>query len=183
MKHKIILFLAAMLLAATCVGCGNQPHNDDILLDHQEQDTNLPSVKVPETNPSVENVENPATGDGLFEISKANGTVVEFSDTGCKITPTHYDGNVAWGSSFVAGPQGELHYRASDLEEDESISVLYSQDCVFQIAYVNIQTGEVTYENATLGDVKKQTRIVICGEYDDSNVIHATHVFVYRQMG
>lgn len=44
MKHKIILFLAAMLLAATCVGCGNQPHNDDILLDHQEQDTNLPSV-------------------------------------------------------------------------------------------------------------------------------------------
>lgn len=171
MKHKIILFLAAMLLAATCVGCGNQPHNDDILLDHQEQDTNLPSVKVPETNPSVENVENPATGDGLFEISKANGTVVEFSDTGCKITPTHYDGNVA----YEATPGYE--------DQDESISVLYSQDCVFQIAYVNIQTGEVTYENATLGDVKKQTRIVICGEYDDSNVIHATHVFVYRQMG
>jgi hypothetical protein len=171
MKHKIILFLAAMLLAATCVGCGNQPHNDDILLDHQEQDTNLPSVKVPETNPSVENVENPATGDGLFEISKANGTVVEFSDTGCKITPTHYDGNVA----YEAAPGYE--------DQDESISVLYSQDCVFQIAYVNIQTGEVTYENATLGDVKKQTRIVICGEYDDSNVIHATHVFVYRQMG
>lgn len=171
MKHKIILLLAAMLLAATCVGCGNQPHNDDILLDHQEQDTNLPSVKVPETNPSVENVENPATGDGLFEISKANGTVVEFSDTGCKITPTHYDGNVA----YEAAPGYE--------DQDESISVLYSQDCVFQIAYVNIQTGEVTYENATLGDVKKQTRIVICGEYDDSNVIHATHVFVYRQMG
>lgn len=171
MKHKIILFLAAMLLAATCVGCGNQPHNDDILLDHQEQDTNLPSVKVPETNPSVENVENPATGDGLFEISKANGTVVEFSDTGCKITPTHYDGNVA----YEAAPGYE--------DQDESISVLYSQDCVFQIAYVNIQTGEVTYENATPGDVKKQTRIVICGEYDDSNVIHATHVFVYRQMG
>ena len=171
MKHKIILFLAAMLLAATCVGCGNQPHNDDILLDHQEQDTNLPSVKVPETNPSVENVENPATGDGLFEISKANGTVVEFSDTGCKITPTHYDGNVA----YEAAPGYE--------DQDESISVLYSQDCVFQIAYVNIQTGEVTYENATLGDVKKQTRIVISGEYDDSNVIHATHVFVYRQMG
>lgn len=171
MKHKIILFLAAMLLAATCVGCGNQPHNDDILLDHQEQDTNLPSVKVPETNPSVENVENPATGDGLFEISKANGTVVEFSDTGCKITPTHYDGNVA----YEAAPGYE--------DQDESISVLCSQDCVFQIAYVNIQTGEVTYENATLGDVKKQTRIVICGEYDDSNVIHATHVFVYRQMG
>ena len=171
MKHKIILFLAAMLLAATCVGCGNQPHNDDILLDHQEQDTNLPSVKVPETNPSVENVENPATGDGLFEISKANGTVVEFSDTGCKITPTHYDGNVA----YEAAPGYE--------DQDESISVLYSQDCVFQIAYVNIQTGEVTYENATLGDVKKQTRIVICGEYDDSNVIQATHVFVYRQMG
>ncbi|WP_117948366.1 hypothetical protein [Faecalibacterium prausnitzii] len=171
MKHKIILFLAAMLLAATCVGCGNQPHNDDILLDHQEQDTNLPSVKVPETNPSVENVETPATGDGLFEISKANGTVVEFSDTGCKITPTHYDGNVA----YEAAPGYE--------DQDESISVLYSQDCVFQIAYVNIQTGEVTYENATLGDVKKQTRIVICGEYDDSNVIHATHVFVYRQMG
>lgn len=171
MKHKIILFLAAMLLAATCVGCGNQPHNDDILLDHQGQDTNLPSVKVPETNPSVENVENPATGDGLFEISKANGTVVEFSDTGCKITPTHYDGNVA----YEAAPGYE--------DQDESISVLYSQDCVFQIAYVNIQTGEVTYENATLGDVKKQTRIVICGEYDDSNVIHATHVFVYRQMG
>ena len=151
MKHKIILFLAAMLLAATCVGCGNQPHNDDILLDHQEQDTNLPSVKVPETNPSVENVENPAAGDGLFEISKANGTVVEFSDTGCKITPTHYDGNVA----YEAAPGYE--------DQDESISVLYSQDCVFQIAYVNIQTGEVTYVSCLVPGQERFTRLKTLG--------------------
>ena len=26
-----------------------------------------------------------------------------------------------WGSSFVAGPQGELHYRASDQEEESLV--------------------------------------------------------------
>lgn len=167
----MILFLAVMLLAATCVGCGKQPQNDDVLFEHQEQGTNLPSVVVPQTDPDVGAIENPATGDGLFEISKETGTVVEFSDSGCSITPTHYDGNVA----YEAAPGHE--------DQTDLTTVSYSEDCIFQIAYVNMQTGKATYENATVDDVKKQTRIVVCGEYDDSNILNATHIFIYRKMG
>ena len=37
--------------------------------------------------------------------------------------------------------------------------------------------------SATVGDVKKQTTLIICGEYDSDNVLHADRVFLYRLMG
>lgn len=52
----------------------------------------------------------------------------------------------------------------------EQVSVSYDSGCTFQYAYSNPQTGEVRYETATVGDVKKQATLIICGEYDSDNV-------------
>ena len=54
----------------------------------------------------------------------ANGLpVVAVNRVGFEADPSgQTDGIQFWGSSFVAGPQGELHYRASD-DEEESLMV------------------------------------------------------------
>lgn len=53
----------------------------------------------------------------------ANGLpVIAVNRVGYEPDPSHQtDGIQFWGSSFVAGPQGELYYRASDNEEESVI--------------------------------------------------------------
>ena len=114
---------------------------------------------------------NPASGDELFAISKLNGTVSAFTEDGCTVAPTHEEGDVA----AMPAPGYEDNW--------EQVSVSYDSGCTFQYAYSNPQTGEVRYETATVGDVKKQTTLIICGEYDSDNVLHADRIFLYRLMG
>ena len=63
----------------------------------------------------------------------ANGLpVVAVNRVGFEADPSgQTDGIQFWGSSFVAGPQGELHYRASDDEEESlvvDIDLKHSED-------------------------------------------------------
>ena len=63
----------------------------------------------------------------------ANGLpVVAVNRVGFEPDPSEQTGGIQfWGSSFVAGPQGELHYRASDQEEESlvvDIDLKHSED-------------------------------------------------------
>ena len=63
----------------------------------------------------------------------ANGLpVVAVNRVGLEPDPSEQTGGIQfWGSSFVAGPQGELHYRASDQEEESlvvDIDLKHSED-------------------------------------------------------
>ena len=63
----------------------------------------------------------------------ANGLpVVAVNRVGYEPDPSKQtDGIQFWGSSFVAGPQGELYYRASDNEEESvivNIDIDHSED-------------------------------------------------------
>lgn len=63
----------------------------------------------------------------------ANGLpVVAVNRVGFEPDPSEQTGGIKfWGSSFVAGPQGELHYRASDQEEESlvvDIDLKHSED-------------------------------------------------------
>ena len=53
----------------------------------------------------------------------ANGLpVVAVNRVGYESDPSGATGGITfWGSSFVAGPQGEILYRASDSEEEETV--------------------------------------------------------------
>lgn len=175
MKHKILF--TAILLAAACVSCGTQPQNKELPQKTPVQaEENLPNEETNDSNIDAdlaekEELKNPANGDELFAISTLTGTVTEFSENGCTLTPTYSDENVA--SEAAPGYENQM----------ELISIIYNEDCVFRIAYVNIQSGTVSYETASAADVKKQTRLVICGEYDNENVLHASRIFIYRKMG
>ena len=65
----------------------------------------------------------------------ANGLpVVAVNRVGYEPDPSEQTGGIQfWGSSFIAGPQGELLYRASDNEEESivaEIDIKHSEDCL-----------------------------------------------------
>lgn len=174
MKHKTVLFFSMSLLIIICVGCEQQSPKDTLQIIPSEQLENSVSGNQKNDGETLgENgYENPANGDMLFQISNLNGTVVDFYDDGCKISPTIKEGeNIAYG----AAPGYE--------KEEDMVSVVYDTGCTFQIAHANYQTTEIIYEAASIDDVKKQTSLIICGEYNEDNVLHASRVFILRYEG
>lgn len=180
MKHKMILLFVTMILVLACAGCGQQTQKESLTvpLPVNGQDTgNNESPSGTDGNPAYRNNEaqpnadkNPSNADELFEISNLSGTVYEFTETGCTISPTK------------EGSEGEA-IQAAPGYEDTFVSVVYDSDCAFWIAHVDIQTATATYESATAEDVKKQTSLIICGDYDENDVLHASRVFIHRIEG
>ncbi len=172
MKHKNILLLAILVLVLTCAGCGQQEQKDhsDTVPPTQAENSIPDEPRKEEELPGVGADENPADADKLFEISNLRGTVTEFSEDGCKLSPTKEIGD-------------NISYQAAPGYEDTFVSVIYNSDCIFQIAHIDFQTAAATYEPATVKDVKKQTSLIICGEYDENDVLHASRVFIYRTEG
>lgn len=180
MKQKIALIVISALVLTCLGGCGrrhtqNQNRGDPYYPtanraeEQRERDSSIPTDRLPE-NPSFEerNNYNPTDGDSLFAGCTLSGTVNEFSNDGCKLTPTIQEGNTA----SQAAPGYE--------EESELVNIIYDEGCIFQIAYVNLVNGAVTYEASSTEDVKKQTSLIIYGTYDSGNNLVADHIYIYR---
>lgn len=160
MKHKILLFVT-MILVLACAGCGQDAGGN-------ESQSGIGGAPTYGNNGfQTEDDENPSDANKLFEISKLSGTVYEFTETGCTISPTK------------EGGEGEAIQDAPGYE-DTFVSIVYDPGCTFLIAHVDIQTAKATYETATAEDVKKQTSLIICGDYDENDVLHASRVFIHR---
>ena len=184
MKHKAFLLFATMVLVLACVGCGQQTQKESAnqglaapLPDNGQDTGNNESQPGTDGDPAYGNNEappnagkNPSNADELFEISNLSGTVYEFTETGCTVSPTK------------EGGEGEAIQDAPGYE-DTFVSVVYDSDCTFWIAHVDIKTATVTYESATAEDVKKQTSLILCGEYGENDVLHASRVFIHRIEG
>lgn len=170
MKHKNFLLLATMVLALMCAGCGQQAQKDNSAAVPSTQAENTDEQKKDDESAGIGTDENPSDADKLFEISNLSGTVTEFSNDGCKLSPTKNSGD-------------NVSYQAAPGYEDEIVSIGYNSDCIFQIAHIDFHTAAATYEPATVEDVKKQTSLIICGEYDENGVLHASRIFIYRTEG
>ena len=177
MKQKLIYTMVTILLLGCLGGC-QKPSSPpgktddagsavttqaDAFSSFQSGEDRSGSAPSPDTDP--------ADGARLFAGCALTGTVTEFSDSGCRISPTVQDGDIA--------------YEAAEGFEDEAkmVDVTYGPGCTFRIATANIATGELTYADAAPGDVKKQTRLVLYGEYDSENRLVADQVYLYRMIG
>lgn len=170
MKHKIISFLLFALTVMACTGCGTEPEPIEIKppattqANMQEQQAEPPAASSTQQS-------NPTNGDELFAVAKLIGTVMEYTDAGCELNPVISDGEVA--SQAAPGYEDQV----------TSVTVSYDDNCTFQIAYINNQTGTVTYEDASVENVKKQSDLIICGNYDSNGVLNADRIFIYRYTG
>ncbi len=169
MKYKNRLLIAALVLVLTFSGCGQQARKEppDTVPPTRAEFSIPKEPKKEEELPTVGIDENPSDADKLFEISDLQGDVTDFSEDGCTLSPVIEIGD-------------NISYSAEPGYEDTFVSVLYNSDCTFQIAHVNHQTAAATYEPATVKDIKKQTSLILRGEYDEKDVFHASRVYIYR---
>lgn len=105
----------------------------------------------------------------LLDSALAHGSVVDFSEAGCKITPIEDD-----GESMVVAASPEF------ADSAENIEINYETDCEYQIALSDVATGETTFSAASISDIKKQTNILVYGEKQDSGAIMASKIIIWR---
>lgn len=126
----------------------------------------------PETDSATsQSQQSPDTGsdiDSLAASALAHGDVVEFTESGCIISPVQDDGD----TSIIAAPE--------HMDETEKITIQYQEGCEVQIAVSDASTGETAFRPASLSDIKKQTSILVFGENQDSGTIKATKIVIWQ---
>lgn len=96
------------------------------------------------------------------------GTVLDFSDSGCKISQMKTDSN------------GEIAFEADpdNVTEDMTVFIQYKENCEVQIADVNHATGEADIKDGTISDIKKESQLYIFGEFTDTHNLTATKIII-----
>lgn len=110
--------------------------------------------------------------DQLIANATLEGGVVDFTNKGCTVSP----------SKTEDADGGEIAYQAApgmDNNED-NIKITYQEGCVFQLAVINPTTGKLKISNISKDDIKKQSQIIIYGDYQNASQISASKIVITR---
>lgn len=163
-NKKILIVLVSALCVLSLAACGTGGNDTSNRTDTQ----NPTAVQGNDSLPKDSDDSNDA--DSLHALATIKGTVIEFSNDSCLITPTREseDGKLA----IEDAPGHE--------NPDTAVTVHYQSGCVFKIADINIKTGIVNYSDADISDIKKQTSLIIYGDWSNKNNVNATAVYIAR---
>lgn len=161
-KTNISKFIAVGLCICALTGCGASP---DV-----NQDTSTPTVN---SNVNVKNI-NGSSENGnndLLNSADMQGSVLEFTDTGCSVNQ----------AKEIDGGAG-LKTEAEGMENtDNAVTVTYNPNCEFIVATLNEQSGTITnVANGSISDVKKQSEVYVYGEFADTLHFNAAKVVIAR---
>lgn len=188
-NKKFVLGIAIILCVSTLAGCSKGGQEDDYaspkkvpLADSSgsyNEDTGSNSDGTDNSGKSTgnnggnngsNNNEIGSEADSLLSNAEITGHVVEFSDTGCIISPAE--------AKSVDGGSIQLEAAPGHEDPEKNVNIHYSDNCQFQFATIAISTGNVTYSDANPSDIKKQTALLIYGERSDEKNIEASKVFI-----
>ncbi len=110
----------------------------------------------------------------FYDGANLSGRVVDFSNTGCTITPRtlviYEDGAMGGG---IAAPGYE--------SEETNIHITYAEDVVFQVIYFSTGSqAEISREDTDKNSVKKETDVNIFGTCQDDKHCIADKVVITR---
>ena len=116
------------------------------------------------------NTDESMDGGEMIAASDLQGSVTEFSDNGCTITPT------------TSSNDGKIAEQAAEGYEDEGekVTIKYGDNCTFQRAVINITTGKADVSEAAISDIKKKTSLLLYGNFDDTENFTATKVVIVQ---
>ena len=172
MKNKKLM--RALIIGASIfalAGCGTS-NDTDTNGEKETRDTYIEndSKDTPDGNDS--NAVKGMDGEEMIAASDLQGSVIEFSDNGCTITPTtsSSDGNA------------KIAEEAADGYEDEGakVTIQYGENCIFQKAVMSIATGKATVSEVTKADIKKKTSLLLYGNFDDTENFTAAKVVIVQ---
>lgn len=116
------------------------------------------------------NTDESMDGGEMIAASDLQGSVTEFSDNGCTITPT------------TSSNDGKIAEEAAEGYEDEGekVTIKYGENCTFQRAVISITTGKADVSEAAISDIKKKTSLLLYGNFDDTENFTATKVVIVQ---
>ena len=167
-KLMRMLIIGASIFALA--GCGTSNENDITNPDKKDAPNEIDSDNTPDGNDS--SAVGRTDGDKIIAASDLQGSVTEFSDNGCTITPVTSSND---GKAKIAE-------EAADGYEDEAekINIKYEDNCIFQRAVMSIRTGKATVNEAAKTDIKKKTSLLLYGNFDDTENFTATKVMIVQ---
>ena len=186
-KRNMLRITGALSLIAalglSLAGCGGKENGGSNLpgihgvelQDGTKAEGNKGTEDIRATEGNSETTGNSGGGTGQFyDGADLSGYVVEFSDSGCIITPemlTVYEDGGRVGEIAVPGYESD----------DTNITITYTEDTVFQIINFSIVTQkEISREDTDKGSVKKQTTVNIFGTRQDDRHWTADKVVITR---
>lgn len=158
MKQKTF---SKILLAGLCVltltGCGNST-------------SDVPQTKAQSANENSGSDTTGSTGE-MLDMAALNGSVLDFSDSGCSVTPVEIIENGAGSRVSADGYKNN----------DNTVTVNYNSDCEFVIAALSGETNSITsMTNGSVSDVKRQSLIFVYGDYTDTCTLNADKIIIAR---
>lgn len=171
MKHKVCAAVLMTAVLGMAWGCGEAKVREGTEHPAVLKESPDDRTKAAGTEAGTEYEVCPEDADRLWETASLAGTVTEFSGEGCVITPVQSEGNLACQA-------------AEGYEDDaEKNEILYGADCSFWIANVDAATARADYEEAGMEDVKKQTSLILVGDWQEDGRLLAEQVYIYRGKG
>jgi len=119
---------------------------------------------------TANNADGKADAESLFASAALTGSVVDFSDDGCTVSPavTEDDGK----TGVIAAPGYE--------SGETNVAVTYQKDCEVWIATIDILAGTAELEQASAADIKKQASVIIYGSFEDTRCVSADKIIIYH---
>lgn len=168
-NKKFLIGLVSALCVLSLVACGTGGNDTSNRTDTQNPIQQNPTVV--QGNDSLPKDSNDSNdSNSLHALASIKGTVIEFSNDSCLITPTRESED---GKLSIEDAPGHENL-------DAAVTVHYQSGCIFKIANINIKTGIVNYSDADISDIKKQTGLIIYGDWSNKNNINATAVYIAR---
>ena len=161
---KRLKFTKAILIlvcTASLAGCGNI---------QKDTGTDAPSYSQNSDGDQPTDTSNEAQA--LLDSAALVGSVTDFQEGSFQVMADQTKDNGQTAVGAAPGMESESGM--------ESTTVSYGEDCVFQIANIDINTQTVNLEDASSSDVKKSTSVAVYGEEQENREIHATKVLITR---
>ena len=161
---KRLKFTKAILIlvcTASLAGCGNI---------QKDTGTDAPSYSRNSDGDQPTDTSNEAQA--LLDSAALVGSVTDFQEGSFQVMADQTKDNGQTAVGAAPGMESESGM--------ESTTVSYGEDCVFQIANIDINTQAVNLEDASSSDVKKSTSVAVYGETQENGEIHAAKVLLTR---
>lgn len=189
MKKKIALFLTAALFLCLA-GCGKEAapetlpdFNETLSVPTASENSATATVPTETVIPVLTSpVEHPALGESdgeLLSTKNMQGIIYEVtSGEGCIFLPDMVD-DLGNGMTMTA--------RACQTELDDpgdwpQVPIQYDPDCGFFSATIHFNDDKKIYEgnyaDVTPASFQRGSQLVVYGEYDESNILHAQRVYL-----
>ena len=181
MKRKMLkaaeVFCLCMVLCISMVGCSGKENDQSIEMSGANDNSAEENYEDTGNNNTESSSEMPddSREEGVFyDGADLSGRVIDFSDTGCTITPRtviiNEDGSMEGG---IAAPGYE--------SEETNIHITYAEDIVFQVIYFSMGSqAEISREDADKSNIKKETDVNIFGTCQDEKHWTADKVVITR---